>query len=116
MHDLRDRGLLLADGVVDADDAEALLIDDRVHRDGGLARLAVADDELALAAADRHHAVDGLEPRLQRLLDRRPIDDAGRDALDRHELLRRDRTLAVDGLAERVDRRGRSFRRRPAPK
>ncbi len=80
-----------------------LLVDDRVDRDGGLARLAVADDQLALAAADRHHPVDGLEPGLQRLLDRAAIDDAGREALDRHELLRRDRTLAVDRLAERVD-------------
>ena len=102
LHDLRDRGLLLSDRVVDADDAEALLIDDRVDRDGGLARLPVADDQLALAAADRHHAVDRLEAGLQRLLDRRPIDDARREALDRHELLRRDRALAVDRLAERV--------------
>ena len=36
-------------------------------------------------------------------LHRLPIDDAGRDALDRRELLRRDRALAVDRLAERVD-------------
>jgi hypothetical protein len=54
-----------------------LLVDDRVHRDGGLARLAVADDQLALAAADRDHRVDGLDAGLQRLLDRRPIGDAG---------------------------------------
>jgi hypothetical protein len=32
-----------------------------------------------------------------------PIDDARRDAFDRHELLRGDRTLAVDRLAERID-------------
>ena len=30
------------------------------------------------------------------------IDDARREPLDRHELLRRDRALAVDRLAERV--------------
>src|SRR6185503_2566653 len=69
LHDLGDRRLLLTDGVVDADDAEALLIDDGVDRDGGLARLAVTDDELALAPADRHHAVDRLEAGLERLLD-----------------------------------------------
>ena len=82
-HHLRDRRLLLADRVVDADDVLALLVDDRVDGDGGLAGLAVADDQLALAAADRHHRVDRLEAGLQRLLDRLAIDDAGRDALDR---------------------------------
>ena len=101
-HDLRDRRLLLADRVVDADDAGVLLVEDRVDRDGGLAGLAVADDQLALAAADRHHRVDRLEAGLQRLLHRLAIDDAGRDALDRRELLRGDRALAVDRLAERV--------------
>jgi hypothetical protein len=89
-HDLRDGRLLLADRVVDADDAGVFLVEDRVDRDGGLARLAVADDELALAAANRHHAVDRLEARLQRLADRLAIDDAGRDALDRRGLLGED--------------------------
>ena len=70
-HHLRDRRLLLPDRVVDADDVLPLLVDDRVDRDGGLAGLAVADDQFALAAADRHHRVDRLEPGLHRLLDRR---------------------------------------------
>jgi hypothetical protein len=47
----------------------------------------------ALAAADGHHAVDGSEARLQRLLHGAAIDDARREPLDRHELLRRDRPL-----------------------
>ena len=46
----------------------ALLVHDRVDGDGGLAGLAVADDQLALAAADRDHRVDGLDPGLQRLM------------------------------------------------
>jgi hypothetical protein len=50
-HGVRDRRELLADRHVDADEALALLVDDRVDRDGGLAGLAVADDQLALAAA-----------------------------------------------------------------
>ncbi len=54
---------LLADGHVDADQALALLVDDRVDRDRGLAGLAVADDQLALAAADRDQRVDGLDAR-----------------------------------------------------
>ena len=47
--DARHGGLLLPDGDVEAVNALALLVDDRVDGDGGLARLAVADDELALA-------------------------------------------------------------------
>ena len=93
-----------------------LLVDDRVDRDGGLARLAVADDQLALAAADRHHRVDRLQPGLHRLLDRLAIDDAGREALDLAELLRDDRALAVDRLAERVHDAADAAPRRPAPR
>ena len=81
----------------------ALLVDDRVDGDRGLAGLPVTDDQFALAAADRHHRVDGLEPRLHRLLDRAAVDDAWRQALDFAELLRRNRALAVDGLPEGVD-------------
>ena len=68
--DLRDRRGLLADGDVDADHVLALLVQDRVDEDRRLARRAVADDELALAAADRDHRVDRLDAGLQRLLHR----------------------------------------------
>ena len=102
LHHRRDRRALLADGDVDADDAGALLIDDGVHRDGGLAGAAVADDQLALAAADRDHRVDGLDAGLERLLHRLPDDDARRDHLHlaaRHAL---DVAPAVHRLAQRV--------------
>ena len=102
LHHLGDRGALLADGHVEAEDVLALLVDDRVDADGGLAGAAVADDQLALAAPDRDHGVDGLEARLQRLLHRAPVDHARRVALDRPELLGGDRPLAVDRLPERV--------------
>ncbi len=102
-HHLRDRRLLLADRVVDADDVLVALIDDGVDGHRGLAGLPVADDQLALAAADRHHRVDRFEAGLQRLAHRLAIDDARRDALDRHEGLRRNRTLAVDRLPQRID-------------
>ena len=82
LHDRRDGRRLLADRDVDADDALALLVDDRVDGDGGLAGAAVADDQLALAAADRDHRVDRLDARLQRLLHRLADDDARRLALD----------------------------------
>jgi hypothetical protein len=101
-HHVGHRGGLLADGDVDALHAGALLVDDGVDRDGGLAGLAVADDQLALAAADRHHGIDRLETGLHRLVDRLTFDHAGGDALDRHGDIGRDRALAVDRLAQRV--------------
>src|SRR6185436_19069670 len=64
---------------------------------------AVADQELALTAADVHHAVDRLDARLQRLAHGLPLDDTGSDALYRPVVLGGDRPLAVDRLAERVD-------------
>src|SRR5690606_6151601 len=102
-HDVRDRGGLLADRDVDAGEVLALLVDDRVDRDGRLAGLAVADDQLALATADRHHGVDRLQAGLDRLRHRLALGHARGDLLDDVGQLRVDRALAVDGLAERVD-------------
>src|SRR5262249_47596548 len=102
LDDVDDGRLLLADGGVEAVNALALLVDDGVERDGGLAGLAVTDDELALAAADGDHRVDRLQARLQRLLDRLADDDAGRLHLDAAAVRALDRALAVERLAERV--------------
>ena len=91
------RRVLLADRDVDAHDAVTLLVDDRVDRDGRLAGLAVADDELTLAAADRRHRVDRLDAGLERLVHGLAADDAGR--LDLHAALHRagEVTEPVDG-------------------
>ncbi len=98
-----DRRELLADRHVDADEALPLLVDDRVDRDGRLARLAVADDQLALAAADRDQRVDRLDAGLDRRVDALADDDAGGDPLDRTRLRRVDRALVVERAAQRVD-------------
>src|SRR4030095_5091521 len=103
LHDLRHGGALLADGHVEAEDVLPLLIDDRVHADGGLAGSTVADDQLALTAPDRNHRVDRREAGLQGLLHRAPIHDARGVSLDRPEFRGRDRPLAVDRKTERVD-------------
>ena len=50
--------------------------------------LAVADDQPALAAADRDQRVDGLDAGLDRRVDRLADDDARGDALDRADLCR----------------------------
>ncbi len=102
LHHLGDGGALLADSDVDANDVAALLIDDGVERDGGLPGLTVADDQLALAAADRNHGVDGLDAGLQRLLHRAAIHYAGRDGFHRTRFAGSNGPFAVDGFAQRV--------------
>ena len=97
-----DRRKLLADRDVDADQALALLVDDRVDRDRGLAGLAVADDQLALAATDRDQGVDGLDAGLDRRVDPLAGNDAGGDPLGGANLRRRDGSLVVEGPAQRV--------------
>ena len=78
------------------------MVNDRVERDGGLSGLAVADDQLALAAADRNHRIDGLDSGLQRLLYRTAVDHARGDDFHRPGLVGRDRTFAIDRLAQGV--------------
>ena len=108
--DAGDGGALLAHGDVDAADLllrvtggpGVLLVDDRVDRDRGLAGLAVADDELALTAADRGHGVDGLDPGGQRLAHRLPLHHRRCLQLERAALGGLDVTAAVDRGAQRV--------------
>src|SRR5487761_1494839 len=102
-HHVGDGRLLLTDRDVDALHPGGLLVDDRVDRERGLAGLAIADDELALAAADRHHGVDRFVAGLYRLADRLAVDDPRRHALDRSRARGVDGTLAVDRPAERID-------------
>src|SRR3984893_12858118 len=88
--------LLVAGGV------EGFLVEEGIERDRGLAGLAVADDELALAAADRDQGVDRLEAGRHRLVHGFAWDDAGR--LHVHALApAHDRALVVDRIAERID-------------
>src|SRR5262245_50689033 len=90
-------GLRIVGGV------DGLLVDEGVERHGGLAGLAVADDQLALAAADRNERVERLEAGLHRLVHRLPRDDSGSLHFDAAALGGLDRALAVDRVAESVD-------------
>jgi len=106
-----DGGALLADRDVDAPDLLVrvaglpvlLLVDDRVDRDRGLAGRAVADDQLALAAADRRQGVDGLDPRGERLADRLAQHHARSLELQSAPLVGLDLAETVDRGAEGVD-------------
>ena len=77
-NDFGHRRFLLADRHIDADHPLALLVDDRIQRDGRLAGLAVADDQFALPPADRDHRIDALDARRQRLFHRLAVGDARR--------------------------------------
>ena len=95
-------GRLLADGHVDADDVLPLLVQDGVHRDGGLAGLAVPNDQLALSPADGHHGVDGQDAGLEGYVDRLAADHAAGLVLNGAGLVGLDGAEAVNGLAQHV--------------
>ncbi len=100
LNDAGHSGTFLADGDIDAKDVEALLVDDRIDSNGGLAGLPVADDQLTLSSADGDHGVDGFDARLQRLAHRLPCIHPGRDNLDAGRKRRLDRPFAIDRLPD----------------
>ena len=102
--DHADHGRLLqADRDVNADHAGALLIENRVDGNRCLSGLAVADDQLALAAADRDHRVNRLDPGLERLVHGLTAGDTRRLVLERTAMRSFDHPLAVQRPAERID-------------
>ncbi len=98
-----DGGSLLADGDIDAEHAGVLLVQDGIGGDGGLAGLAVADDQLTLAAADGEHGVDGEDAGVERRIHALALQNAGGLLLDGVVAHSFNGALAVDGLAQRVD-------------
>jgi hypothetical protein len=63
----------------------------------------IADDQLALPAADVRHRVDRLDAGLERLLHWLALDDSRRLELERAPLARIDVPGAVERLPERID-------------
>src|SRR5574337_1269679 len=99
----RHRVAALADGAVDAQHAAVSLVQDGVDRDRGLAGLAVADDQLALAAAHRHGGVHRLQPGRERARYRRALEDAGGFGLDRPQRRRVQWLPTITGTAQGID-------------
>ena len=80
------------------------LVDDRVDRDCCLSRLAVTDNQLALATSDWDHGVDCLDACLQRFIHGLAIDHARRFPLQGHlARLACDFPFPVDRVSQRVD-------------
>jgi hypothetical protein len=93
----------VANGDVDAQDVAAPLADDRVHRERGLAGAPVADDQLALAAADGKHCIDHQGAGLQRLTHQVAINNRRRRTLHGIVALGRDRAAAIERQPQRVE-------------
>ena len=99
----RDGGGFLPHRDIDADQVGGFLVDDGVHRDRGLADGAVADDQLALATAERKQRVDHQDAGLHRFRHKRAVDDIGRRLLDWRVTRGGDRRAIVQRPAKRID-------------
>jgi len=86
----------LADRAVDADDVLTALVQDGVHRHGGLPRLAIAQDQLPLTAPDGHQRIDDLEAGLERYADGGTVEDGRGIALDRPAHGGLERTVPIE--------------------
>ena len=101
--DLGDRGRPLADSTIDAQHILVALIQNGVDRDGGLARLPITEDQLALAAANRNERIDDDKAGLQRHGDGGAIHDRPGGTFNRQTLVGGDRPFAVERSAQWVD-------------
>ena len=72
-------------------------------RDRGFAGGAIADDQLALAPANRNHRVNRHDTRLHRLTHAAALDHAGGNFFQRIKCLRLDVALAIERFPEGID-------------
>ena len=79
------------------------LIDDRVDRDGSLARGAVTNDKLALTSTDGNHRVDRHDARLHRLIDRFTWNNTRCDLIHWISFAGFDWALTVNRITNRVN-------------
>ena len=101
--DLGDGRSLLSYRAVDAYDVLIVLVEYRIDGYGRLAGLPVADDELALAAANGYHRIDGEQPRLERTGDGLSVHDAGRGVFYRAPRVAYGGALPVERVADGGD-------------
>ena len=94
---------LLANRNINTDYAGILLVQDGINRNSGLTGTAVADDQLALSASDRHQGVNGLQAGLQRNVYRFTVGNTIGRGFNATGLTGADFALAVDGLAQCVN-------------
>src|SRR5664279_1842028 len=95
-------GRALPNRTIDAHHILSALVEDRVDGDGSLAGLAIAENQFALATTDGNECVDRLQPGLQRNAHRHAIHDRCSSTFNGETLLRSDRALTVQRIAQGV--------------
>ena len=95
-------GVFLSDGYVNADNVLTLLVQDGIDADSRLTSTTVADDQFALAAANRNHGVNGFQTCLQRYINWLSVSNARCFDFNVAIFVGFDRSLSVDWLSERV--------------
>ncbi len=96
-------GCFLPHRDVNADHVAVALVDNGVDGDGGFADGAVADNQLPLPAPQRKQSVHHHQPGLHRLRHQLAVDNRRCRALDRCQCFARNRSLAIERAAQRVD-------------
>ena len=107
-------GALLANADVDAHQLVlltlGLLVDNGINGNGGLAGLAITNDQLTLTTANRNQGIDGLKSGRHGLVHGLSRDNSGGLHLRTRAELGHDGALAVDGLTETVDHAAKKLR------
>src|SRR5207247_4527345 len=85
LYHLRNRRALLANGAINTNEIVAFVVDNSIESDGSFSGLPIANDQLALAAADGNHAVDGLQSSCHRFADWLPVNNARRQTFQGNE-------------------------------
>ena len=93
----------MADRDVEAFHARIFLIQNGIDSHRGLTRLAVANDQFALAATDGRHGVNRFEAGLQRFVDRLPFGDPWSHCLHRACFGGFHGALSVKRITQRIE-------------
>jgi hypothetical protein len=93
----------LADRNVDTRYALTFLINDGVDRNSCFTCLTIANDQLTLTTADRHHGVNRFQTGLQWLRNGLTSNNAGRNLFDRRLQFCVDWAFAIDRLTECIN-------------
>ena len=101
--ELNNRGVLLTDCNIDANNVLAFLIDNSINGNFGFTCLTVTDNKLTLTSSDRNHAVDSLDACLKRNGNTLTLNDTRCFRLDRMSRLAINRAFAVNRFTECIN-------------